>query len=47
VVSSPRQSSRQAVIEPFVDFTALDVVGVVVPKGTRGDRPVLTAGAPQ
>jgi len=47
VVSSPRQSSRQAVIEPFVDFTALDVVGVVVPKGTQGDRPVLTAGAPQ
>jgi rod shape-determining protein MreC len=47
VVSSPRQSSRQAVIKPFVDFTALDVVGVVVPKDTQGDRPVLTAGAPQ
>jgi rod shape-determining protein MreC len=47
VVSSPRQSSRQAVIAPFVDFTALDVVGVVVPKGTQGDRPVLTAGAPK
>jgi rod shape-determining protein MreC len=47
VVSSPRQSSRQAVIKPFVDFTALDVVGVVVPKGTHGDRPVLTAGAPK
>ncbi|MGY2874202.1 rod shape-determining protein MreC [Marmoricola sp. URHA0025 HA25] len=47
VVSSPRQSSRQAVIKPFVDFTSLDVVGVVVPKGTQGDRPVLTAGAPQ
>ena len=47
VVSSPRQSSRLAVIKPFVDFTALDVVGVVVPKGTQGDRPVLTAGAPQ
>jgi len=47
VVSSPRQSSRLAVIKPFVDFTALDVVGVVVPKGTQGDRPVLTAGAPE
>lgn len=44
VVSSPRQSSRRAVIEPFVDFTALDVVGVVVPKGTAGDRPVLASG---
>jgi rod shape-determining protein MreC len=47
VVSSPRQSSRLAIVKPFVDFTALDVVGVVVPKGTKGDRPVLTAGAPQ
>jgi rod shape-determining protein MreC len=47
VVSSPRQSSRLAVIRPYVDFTALDVVAVVVPKGTKGDRPVLTAGAPQ
>ena len=47
VVSSPRQSTREAVIRPFVDFTALDVVGVVVPKGTQGDRPVLTAGAPR
>lgn len=42
VVSSPRQSSRLAVIRPFVDFTALDVVGVVVPTGTHGDRPVIT-----
>ena len=47
VVSSPRDSSRLAVIKPFVDFTALDVVAVVVPKGTKGDRPVLTAGAPR
>ncbi|MCZ4497924.1 MAG: rod shape-determining protein MreC [Marmoricola sp.] len=45
VVSSPRQSSRQAVIRPFVDFTALDVVGVVVPKGTTGDRPVISEKA--
>jgi rod shape-determining protein MreC len=42
VVSSPRDSSRTAVIRPFVDFTALDVVGVVVPKGTTGDRTVIT-----
>jgi rod shape-determining protein MreC len=47
VVSSPRQSSRLAVVKPFVDFTALDVVGVIVPKNTRGDRPVMTAGAPR
>ncbi len=44
VVSSPRESSRLAVIRPFVDFSSLDVVGVVVPRGTAGDRPVLTAG---
>ncbi|MCX6395550.1 MAG: rod shape-determining protein MreC [Propionibacteriales bacterium] len=42
VVSSPRQSSRIAVIVPFVDFSALDVVGVVVPQGTTGDRPVIS-----
>lgn len=45
VVSSPRQSSRQAVIRPFVDFSALDVVGVVVPRGTKGDRPVIDGSA--
>jgi hypothetical protein len=32
------------VIAPFVDFTSLDVVGVVVPSGTRGDRELITAG---
>lgn len=45
VVSSPRQSSRRAVIQPFADFSALDVVGVIVPKGTRGDRPVVASGS--
>jgi rod shape-determining protein MreC len=35
VFSSLRQTSQRAVIEPFVDFGALDVVGVVVPSGTR------------
>lgn len=44
VVSSPRQSSRVAVIAPFADFSALDVVGVVVPRGTTGDRPVIGGG---
>lgn len=43
VVSSPRQLSSQAVIEPFVDFTSLDLVGVVVDPDTKGDRPVLNA----
>lgn len=47
VVSTPRQSSRLAVIRPFVDFTSLDVVGVVVPKGTRGDRATITGSSTQ
>jgi rod shape-determining protein MreC len=44
VQSSPRQLSSQAVIRPFVDFTSLDLVGVVVDPDTDGDRPVLGAG---
>lgn len=44
VFSSPRESTRRAVIRPFVDFTALDVVGVVVLRGTTGEREVLTSG---
>jgi rod shape-determining protein MreC len=32
------------VITPYVDFTSLDLVGVVVPKGTKSDRTVITAG---
>lgn len=44
VFSSPRQLSKRAVIEPFVDFTSLDLVGVVVRADTKGDRPVLNAG---
>ncbi|MGI9155476.1 MAG: rod shape-determining protein MreC, partial [Marmoricola sp.] len=43
VYSSPRELSKQAVIAPFVDFSALDLVGVVVPAGTRGDRKVIRA----
>jgi rod shape-determining protein MreC len=46
VYSSPRQLSKHAVITPFVDFTALDLVGVVVDRDTHGDRTVLT-GAPE
>jgi rod shape-determining protein MreC len=44
VFSSPRQLSKRAVIEPFVNFTSLDLVGVVVRADTEGDRPVLNAG---
>lgn len=44
VTASPRDSARQALIAPLVDFSALDVVGVVVPDGTTGDRPVLSSG---
>jgi rod shape-determining protein MreC len=43
VFSSLRQTSQRAVIAPFVDFGALDVVGVVVPSGTRSDRAVVEA----
>ncbi|GAB3997277.1 rod shape-determining protein MreC [Nocardioides marmoraquaticus] len=41
VFSTPRELSKQAVIDPYVDFTSLDVVGVVVPGDTEGDRVVL------
>ncbi len=43
VYSSLRESSQRAVIDPFVDFSALDLVGVVVPSGTRSDRAVVEA----
>lgn len=45
VYSSPRELSKRAVVRAAVDFSSLDVVGVVVPDGTRGDRPVIRAGA--
>jgi rod shape-determining protein MreC len=44
VRTSPGSLSAQAVIRPFVDFTSLDLVGVVVDAETQGDRPVLGAG---
>ena len=43
VFRSPRDTSQRAVIVPFVDFSSLDVVGVVVPSGTRSDRAVAEA----
>lgn len=43
VYASPRETTQRAVIEPFVDFSSLDLVGVVVPSGTRGDRAVVEA----
>jgi rod shape-determining protein MreC len=43
VYSSVRESAQRAVIDPFVDFGALDLVGVVVPAGTHSDRAVIEA----
>ena len=45
VSSTPRQQSAQAVIAPFVDFTSLDLVGVVVDRDTKSDRAVIRAGS--
>ena len=44
VFSSPREQAKLAVIEPFVDFSSLDLVGVVVRGDTVGDRAVIKAG---
>ncbi len=41
VYSTPRELAKHAVIDPFVNFTSLDVVGVVVPRRTQGDRLVI------
>ncbi len=43
VFSSIRETSQRAVIEPFVDFAALDLVGIVVPSGTLTGGPVIEA----
>lgn len=43
VYSSLRESSQRAVIDPFVDFSGLDLVGVVVASGSRSDRAVIEA----
>ena len=44
VFSSPREQAKHAVIDPFVDFSSIDLVGVVVNADTEGDRPVIKAG---
>ena len=41
VYTNLRETTQRAVIEPFVDFSSLDLVGVVVPSGTRSDRAVI------
>jgi rod shape-determining protein MreC len=46
IYSSPRQLSKRAVIEPFVDFSSLDLVGVVVDRSATSDRAVIRAGRP-
>ncbi|MBB6626720.1 rod shape-determining protein MreC [Nocardioides sp. KIGAM211] len=43
VYSSLRETSQRAVIDPYVDFASLDLVGVVVPSGTSSDRAVIEA----
>jgi len=43
VYSSVRDSSKTAAVEPYVDFGALDLVGVVVPSGTKSDRAIIDA----
>ena len=43
VFTNLRETSQRAVIEPFVDFSSLDLVGVVVPSGTRSDRALVEA----
>jgi rod shape-determining protein MreC len=47
VYSSPRQLSKRAVIDPLVDFSSLDVVGVVVAADAKSDRTVIGAGRAQ
>ncbi len=43
VFTSLRDQTQRAEIQPFVDFGALDVVGVVVPSGTTSDRALIEA----
>jgi len=43
VYSSLRETAQRAVVDPFVDFGALDLVGVVVPSGTASDRSIIEA----
>ena len=43
VYSSLRETTQRAEIAPYVDFGALDLVGVVVASGTTSDRGVIEA----
>lgn len=43
VFTSLRDTSYRAVLQPAVDFTSLDVVGVVVASGTKSDRALVEA----
>ena len=43
VYSSLREASQRAVVKPFVDFSSLDVVGVMVPSGSQSDRALIEA----
>lgn len=47
VHSTPRLQSAQAVVAPYVDFSSLDLVGVVVDRGTASDRTTITAAGPR
>ena len=46
IYSSPRELSKQAVIDPLVDFSSLDLVGVVVDADATSDRTVIKADGP-
>lgn len=43
VYANPRNLAVHARVQPFVDFSALDLVGVVVPTGTTGSRVITGA----
>lgn len=43
VFESLRESSYRAELRPYVDFSSLDLVGVVVPSGSDSPRPVIEA----
>ncbi|QYJ04424.1 rod shape-determining protein MreC [Nocardioides panacisoli] len=43
VYESLRETSYRAELRPYVDYSSLDLVGVVVPSGTDSARPVIEA----
>lgn len=43
VFANVREQRHRAVIDPFVDFSRLDVVGIVVPSDTSSDRALVRA----